>query len=155
MRRLIAIAVLVTLSVAVTAAAAARPIVPVSVRAQIKRQMPAFAYAPTRMAVGFRYASWRRSPQNVSISFTNRAGWEITFVALPSTGACRAGMEASFQLDGNKVYWSHNGAEQEAWRCVTGANGRAVRLVASSPQPPTLFANVGLGLVVASGARIR
>ena len=63
-------------------------------------------------------------------------------------------MEKSFQLDGNKVYWSHTGAEQQAWRCVTGPNGRQVRLVASSPQPPTKFADVGLGRVVASGKRI-
>ena len=63
-------------------------------------------------------------------------------------------MEKSFQLDGNKVYWSHTGAEQQAWRCVTGRNGQRVRLVASSPQPATKFADVGLGRVVASGKRI-
>ena len=62
-------------------------------------------------------------------------------------------MEKSFQLDGNKVYWSHTGAEQMAWRCVK-PSGRQVRLVASSPQPPTKFADVGLGRVVASGKRI-
>lgn len=69
-------------------------------------------------------------------------------------GACRMGMEKSFQLDGNKVYWSHTGAEQQAWRCVTRPDGRQLRLVASSPQPPTLFADVGLGRVVASGKQI-
>ena len=35
-----------------------------------------------------------------------------------------------------------------------GRQGKQVRLVASSPQPPTKFADVGLGLVVASGKRI-
>ena len=63
-------------------------------------------------------------------------------------------MEKSFQLDGNKVYWSHTGAEQMAWRCVTAPSGKQVRLVASSPQPSTKFADVGLGRVVASGKRI-
>ena len=88
------------------------------------------------------------------IRFANRAGWQIRFVAVRLRGSCRAGMEKSFQLDGNKVYWSHTGAEQMAWRCVTGPDGRQVRLVASSPQPPTRFADVGLGRVVASGKRI-
>jgi len=60
-------------------------------------------------------------------------GWEIRFIVLRTSGSCRTGMEKSFQLDGNKVYWSHTGAEQQAWRCVTGPYGRQVRLVASSP----------------------
>ena len=98
--------------------------------------------------------SWQKSPSNLEITFDNKAGWEIRFIALPTSGSCRTGMEKSFQLDGNKVYWSHTGAEQMAWRCVTGPSGRQVRLVASSPQPPTKFADVGLGRVVASGKRI-
>jgi len=145
----------VALAVTAVAAAATRPVVPVPVKAQIKRQKPALAYAPARMAIGFRYDSWHKTTQTVQISFVNKAGWEIRFIATPSGAACRDGMEKSFQLDGNKVYWSHTGAEQQAWRCVAAPGGRYVRLVASSPQPPTLFANLGLGLVVASGARIK
>ena len=90
----------------------------------------------------------------MQVVFVNRAGWEIDFIATRQHGSCRAGTERSYQLDGNKVYWSHTGAEQQAWRCVTGALGRTVRLVASSPQPSTRFAAVGLGRVVASGTRI-
>jgi hypothetical protein len=52
---------------------------------------------------------------------------------------------------GNKVYWAHTANEQQAWRCVRAPSGRMVRLVAASPQPPTTFADVGLGAVVASG----
>ncbi len=94
------------------------------------------------------------SASDVEITFGNGAGWEIRFSARTTGGSCRAGMEKSFQLDGNKVYWSGTGTEQTAWRCVTGASGRQVRLVASSPQPATKFADVGLGRVVASGKRI-
>ena len=96
--------------------------------------------------------NWQKSPSNLEITFDNKAGWEIRFIALPTSGSCRTGMEKSFQLDGNKVYWSHTGAEQMAWRCVTSPSGRKVRLVASSPQPSTKFADVGLGRVVASGS---
>ena len=149
-----AIALLLALAATTTAGAAARPVVPRPVQLQILVKAPALAYAPTRMALGFRYTNWQRTPANVEITFDNKAGWEIRFVALRQVGPCRAGMEKSFQLDGNKVYWSHTGAEQQAWRCVSSAHGRQFRLVASSPQPPTLFADVGLGLVVASGKHI-
>ena len=136
------------------AGAAAKPVVPRPVQLRILHTKPALAYAPTRAAFGFHYVSWQKSPSNVEITFDNKAGWEIRFIALRTSGSCRTGMEKSFQLDGNKVYWSHTGAEQMAWRCVTAPSGKQVRLVASSPQPSTKFADVGLGRVVASGKRI-
>lgn len=140
--------------VAAGATAARTPVVPVATQARIKLTAPRLAYAPTRMARGFRYVQWLRTPQTVQIRFVNRAGWEIDFVATPQRGSCRTGLEQSFQLDGNKVYWSHTGAEQQAWRCVTRPSGGSVRLVATSPQPSGVFAAVGVGLVVASGKRI-
>jgi hypothetical protein len=157
MLRPIVTAILLTLVVATTASmasAASRPVVPRTVQVQIKRDAPGRAYVPTRMALGFRYTNWLKTPATVEVTFDNKAGWEIRFVVVRLKGACRAGMEKSFQLDGNKVYWSHTGAEQQAWRCILRAGAQQVRLVASSPQPPTLFADVGLGRVVASGARI-
>jgi hypothetical protein len=64
-------------------------------------------------------------------------------------------MQKSFQLAGNKVYWGQTATEQEAWRCVTGTGGRRYRLVTATAQPPTRFADVGLGRVVASARKIR
>jgi hypothetical protein len=138
-----------------TAAASARtPVVPAAVQARIKARAPGLAYVPTRVALGFRYSGRGLVPGAVRIRFRNRAGWEIAFVAAPLRGDCRTGMEKSFQLDGNKVYWSHTANEQQAWRCVVGPSGRAVRLVAASPQPPSRLADVGLGIVAASGKYI-
>ena len=77
--------------------------------------------------------------------FTNKAGWEITFVSAALRGLCRAGSIKTFQLDGNKVYWSQTADEQQAWRCVRDGGGLWVRLVAASPQPPTKLAASGLG----------
>jgi len=156
MRRLTTIGLVLcgALLAAAAAGASARPVVPRPAQLRILRTTPTLAYVPTRMALGFNYVSWQKSPSNMMITFDSKAGWEIRFIALPTNGSCRAGMEKSFQLDGNKVYWSHTGAEQMAWRCVTGPSGRQVRLVASSPQPSTKFADVGLGRVVASGKRI-
>jgi hypothetical protein len=59
-------------------------------------------------------------------------------------------MAKSFQLDGNKVYWSQTAAEQHAWRCVNG-----MKLAATTSLPPNRFADVGLGRMTASGYRIR
>jgi hypothetical protein len=147
---------LVVLAVGAAAAeAASKPIVPPSVQALIRSKSPHLAYAPTRIAPGFRYQSWRSELDTMRIWFRNKAGWQIVFVAAPLRGDCRAGMEKSFQLAGNKVYWSHTDGEQQAWRCVAGPAKQSVRLVAASPEPPTKFADVGLGTVVASGKFLR
>jgi hypothetical protein len=146
---------MVTAAVAlVSAAQAAVPAVPVATQAQIARARPSLAYTPTRMLIGFRFRSWRTGPAAVYERFTNKAGWEITFVATPLRGTCRAGKVKSFQLDGNKVYWSRTVNEQQAWRCVRNRSGVWVRLVAASPQPPSKLADTGLGRVVASAKRI-
>ena len=137
-----------------TAWSATIPAVPLPVQAQIKRQKPLLAYVPTRVGIGFHYRNWWKTPTTVRERFTNKAGREIVFVATPLRGLCRTGMEKSFQLAGNKVYWSHRATEQQAWRCVRAPRGGRIRLVASSPQPPSQFADVGLGRVVASARRI-
>lgn len=148
---------------ATAATATSRPVVPRPVQLQILHRAPGLAYVPTRMAPGFRYVSWRRTPATVRVTFAHKTGRQLRFVAVPLIGSCRAGMERSFQLAGNRVYWSHTraewhwgypGAEQQAWRCVANPSGRQIRLVASSPEPPTRFAGVGLGRIVASGKRI-
>lgn len=116
----------------------------------IVRRAPAAAYVPARIAVGYRYAAWRSASGRLYLRFLNKAGREILFIVERQRGSCPAGREKTFQMAGNKVYWSHNAVEQQAWRCVNG-----MRLTASTPQPPTRFGDVGLGTVAASGHRIR
>ena len=72
------------------AGAAAKPVVPRAVQLRILRSTPALAYVPTRTASGFHYVSWQKSPSNLEITFDNKAGWEIRFVALRTSGSCRA-----------------------------------------------------------------
>ena len=124
-------------------------LVPVPVQHAIVQKAPLVAYAPARFAIGWRYKGWTHSG-TLRITFTNKAGKEIVFVAARFTGNCRAGMEKSFQLAGNKVYWGHTSNEQQAWRCVNG-----VKLVAATSLAPNRFADVGLGTIVASGHRLR
>jgi hypothetical protein len=130
--------------------AAPPPIVPLSVQHAIVRRAPALAYVPARIATGYRYRHWAFAGSAVRIRFANRAGKEIVFVAARRAGPCTDGREKTFQMAGNKVYWGQRAEEQEAWRCLNG-----VQLVAATPQPPTAFADVGLGRVAASAHRIR
>jgi hypothetical protein len=124
-------------------------LVPVAVQHQIAQKAPLVAYVPARLAVGWHYERWTHQGA-LRIYFSNKAGREIVFVASPFKGNCRAGMTKSFQLDGNKVYWSQTATEQQAWRCVNG-----MKLAATTSLPPNRFADVGLGIMAASGHRIR
>jgi hypothetical protein len=125
-------------------------LVPVPVQHAIVQKAPLVAYVPARVAVGWRYRRWTYQGGAVRIWFANKAGREITFVAAPFRGNCRAGMEKSFQMAGVKVYWGRTMNEQEAWRCVNG-----VKLVAATSLPPDRFADVGLARLAASGHRVR
>lgn len=124
-------------------------LVPAPVQHQIVERAPLVAYAPSRLAPGWHYASWRKD-RALRIVFENRAGEEIVFLAARFRGNCRAGMETSFQLAGVKVYWGHTTSGQQAWRCVNG-----VKLVGATTEPPERFADVGLGRLVASARRLR
>ena len=124
-------------------------LVPLPVQHQIAQKAPLVAYVPARLGIGWHYERWTHQGA-LRIFFANKAGREIVFVASPFKGNCRAGMTKSFQLDGNKVYWSQTTIEQQAWRCVNG-----MKLVATTSLPPNRFADVGLGIMAASGHRIR
>ncbi len=120
----------------------------------IEAKAGALAYVPTRIAIGFRYRGWSFRSGTLAITFRDRASRLLRFTAARRAGDCAAGKQTSFQLDGNKVYWSPTPAGQKAWRCVTGANGRQIELAVDTPMPPTAFAASGLGIVAASGKRI-
>jgi hypothetical protein len=149
MTRRFCLLIAVVAAAATAAAAAATPVVPAFTQGQIAKTVPSLAYVPARLAIGWRYRRWTHRGGVLRIFFANKAGREITFVAAPLTGTCRAGMEKSFQQAGVKTYWSHTANEQQAWRCVNG-----VRLVAASSLRPDQFADVGLGRIAASGHRI-
>jgi hypothetical protein len=149
MTRRFCLLIAVAVAAGTAAAAAATPVVPAFTQGQIAKTVPSLAYVPARLAIGWRYRRWTHRGGVLRIFFANKAGREITFVAAPLTGTCRAGMEKSFQQAGVKTYWSHTANEQQAWRCVNG-----VRLVAASSLRPDQFADVGLGRIAASGHRI-
>ena len=158
MRRAVPALATVALFAAATAAAAATPLVPTFSQHEIKAKQNLLAYVPTSAPTGFRYYKWTFTPKPAAMRvwLRNKQGWEITFIASPQTGPCDRGHEKSFQLRGNKVWWSHTANEQQAWRCVPSAvTGKLIRLTAATVQPPTKFADVGIGRVAASGRWIR
>ena len=148
--KLLLSACLLVAVLASSAAAATQPLVPTFTQHQIAKRAPALAYVPARIATGYRYHHWTYSGGVLRIWLRNKAQHDIVFIAAKQQGPCTAGKEKTFQMGGNKVYWSQSANEQQAWRCVGG-----VRLIASTVQPPTTFADVGLGQVAASGHKIR
>ena len=139
---------------ALIAVVLAAPVVPVHSQQALKKKLPALAYVPTRVGSGFHYYKWATTTRpSVRIWFRDKAAREITFIATYQRGPCATSKEKTFQLDGNKVYWSHTANEQQAWRCLV-RNGRTIRLTVATPIPPTEFADVGIGRIAASARYI-
>jgi hypothetical protein len=156
MRSGLGLTVLVVVGAATAVASAASPVVPRNSQLALRHKLPSLAYVPARVPSGFHYYRWATTTRPaLRIWFRDKAKHEITFVAVHLVGACSAGHEKTFQLDGNKVYWSHTAEEQQAWRCVVGPSTRPVRLVAATPLAPTRFSDSGLGRVAASGHLVR
>jgi hypothetical protein len=81
--------------------------VPVFIQHLIAKRSPAFAYEPTRIGPSsFRYASFTATAARVSITFKETPRRKITFTAGPSTRPCTSGKMKTFQMSGNKVYWT-------------------------------------------------
>jgi hypothetical protein len=150
MTRRFCLLIAVVVAAGTAAAAAATPVVPTFTQRAIATRAPSVAYVPARLAIGWRYRSWKLEGGVLRIWFADKGGHAIAFVAARFGGSCRAGMEKSFQLDGVKVWWSHTATDQQAWRCVNG-----VKLVAATSLGPDHFADSGLGRIAASGHRIR
>jgi len=133
-------------------------LVPAFIQHVIQQKAGPLAYIPTRASLGWRYSSYtwnattkqltvRIHDQHYKLSNTNHT-IAITAEYFGGTLAtCGDGNEKSYQVDGNKV-WSS--ADNLAWRCVKGAQGRIVKILASGGKYPA----VGLAIIAASVKRI-
>jgi hypothetical protein len=156
MRRLLIALSLVAVLAAVPASASSTPVVPVFIQQLALKKAGTVAYMPTRVTPGYRYTgyTWLAASRQLTFRFDDRryarnGKHVIRFTAEPFTGtlaSCADGKQKTLQLDGNKAYWDGS----VAWRCVRGADGRLVKLLAAGPNLP----DVALGVVVASGKRI-
>jgi hypothetical protein len=142
--------------VPLAAAAAAAPTVPTFVQRIAVAKAGPLAYVPARVPFGYRYTGYRYDAAHRILAFrfddrryAANGKHRLWFTAEPFGGtlaSCADGKQKTLQMDGNKVY-SDGGV---AWRCVQGAGGRIVKLLASGPNLP----DVALGGVAASGKRI-
>jgi hypothetical protein len=109
--------------------------VPLRVQRLLKKRVPAAAYVPTRLPVGYRYVKYEN---------LNRTGFDLYFGCcrkyLPSLGfdalllagsePCNQGQPAKvFWIEGTVVYWNANGADQSAWRCIRHGRTRLMLTV--------------------------
>jgi hypothetical protein len=116
------------------------PLVPPAIQHVIEHKAGPLAYVPTRSPFGYRYLSysWSNGGKQLTVRLHNRhyapSNTNRTVVVTDgSLAACGSGNEKSYQVDGNKV-WSAGG--DTAWRCVRGAQGRVVKIVATGKNLP-------------------
>jgi hypothetical protein len=151
-RKLVALLVVLVAAGGPAALAATRPVAGPALLA-IDKRAGFRNFLPTRMLLGFAYDRWSYRGGILRVDFRNKAGWTVEWRVQPMAGECGSGSTRTFQLDGNKVWWAQIGAEQQAWRCVFGLDGKPLRLVAASTTPPSRLADSGLGVVAASAKR--
>lgn len=139
------------------AVAVAAPPVPRTVQRTIGRRTGVFAFAPTRVPAGFRYAKWayQASPPLLRIFFENDAKrQEIIFATAAQLAPCKTGSGRTFHVDGLAVYFTHTPVTQQAWRCVR-VRGVTVRVIAATREPAVKLRPSLLTAMVAAAARIR
>jgi hypothetical protein len=134
------------------------PLVPPFIQNLIVQKAGPLAYIPTRANLGWRYMSYTWDAQTKQLTVRvhdkhyklSNANRTVAVTAGDFNGTlanCGDGNEKSYQVDGNKV-WSSG--DNMAWRCVKGAQGRIVKIVASGKGQPA----VGLAIIAASVKRI-
>lgn len=154
MAALVVLAALAVAALLPTSLSAAKPnpVVPPFIQKLVRAKAGGLAYVPTRVPFRYRYLGYGWKGRVLTIKVADRrfpldGRHSLAFTAqrFGTLASCGDGREKTLQMDGNKVYWDG----EVAWRCVRGADGRAVRLAASGPNLP----DVALGRVVASGKR--
>ena len=120
------------------------PVVPPFIQHVIEQKAGDLAYVPTRAPFGYRYRSytWNPATRQLTIRLHDRhyaasnAGRTVAVtierLGLP-IARCGDGNEKSYQVDGNRVFSSGGTL---AWRCVRGAGGRTVKILASGRNLP-------------------
>ncbi len=155
--KLATLGIALALAAVPSASAGPSPLVPPFIASLVKAKTGPLAYAPTRSPFGYRYLSYTWTPATKILNIrlhdkhykASNPRHRATFTAEwfgGSLASCADGKQKTIQYDGNKVYWDSG----VAWRCVRGAGGRNVKLLAASPTLP----DVALAQIVASGKRI-
>jgi hypothetical protein len=135
------------------------PVVPPFIQHVIEQKAGPLAYIPTRAPFGYRYLSykWDAAGQRLTIRLHDRhypvsnanRTVPVTVERFGGTlASCGHGNEKSYQVDGNKVF---SAGDNLAWRCVRGAGGRIVKILAAGRNLPAST----LAIVASSVRRIQ
>jgi hypothetical protein len=135
------------------AALATAPAVPVVAQQDLAARSPQLAYVPASAPSGYRYViwRWRQNLGEMHVTFRDRAGNQIDFVAEWQYGSCTGRQQKTYRFGRTQVRWSQHGAEQRAWRCVA-ASGIRIELAASTASKLT---SAALARAVASMRHVR
>lgn len=138
------------------AAFATAPAVPLAAQQNLAARSPQLAYVPTSLPTGYRYAvwHWRQNAGAMHVTFRNRAGKQIDFLAEWQYGRCTGGEQKTYTVARKHVRWAQHGTQQRAWRCIPAA-GISVELAASSAQSTSALAPAALARMVAGAQHIR
>ena len=141
---------------ALVAALATAPAVPLVAQQNLAARSPQLAFVPASVPSGYRYAiwRWRQNAGEMHVFFRNRARKTIDFVAAWQYGRCTGGMQKTFTFAHRQVAWAQHGTQQRAWRCVA-ASGIRIELAASTAQPASVLAPAALARAVASVQHVR
>jgi hypothetical protein len=135
------------------------PLVPPFIQHVIEAKAGPLAYVPTRAPFGYRYLSYtwdaggkrltvRLHDRHYAVSNTNRTVAVTAQWFGGTLATCSAGNEKSYQVDGNKVF---SAGGDLAWRCVRGAGGRIVKILAAGRNLPAS----ALAIVASSVRRLQ
>ena len=135
------------------------PLVPPFIQHVIEQKAGPLAYMPTRAPFGYRYLSyaWDAAGKRLTIRLHDRhytasnANRTVAVTAEWFGGSlltCGEGKEQSYQVDGNKVF---SAGGDLAWRCVRGAGGRVVKILAAGRNLPAS----ALAIVASSVRRLQ
>jgi hypothetical protein len=141
---------------ALVAALATAPAVPVAAQQNLAARSPQLAYVPASAPSGYRYAiwRWRQNVGEMHVTFRNGARKTIDFVAEWQYGRCTGGKQKTFAIARTSVSWAQHGTQQRAWRCIAGS-GIRIELAASTAQPASALVPAALARAVASMQHVR
>ena len=120
------------------------PLIPPFIQHVIQQKAGPLAYVPTRSPFGYRYLSYRWSPNGKRLTVRlhdrhyrpSNANRTVAVTAEwfnGSLASCGDGNEKSYQVDGNRVF---SAGGTLVWRCVRGTGGRTVKILVAGRNLP-------------------
>ncbi len=116
--------------------------IPSSVRHRIAAEFPALTYGPTWLrSARLRYEGWSHGREQWEATFgvppnsQLELAWDVSRLSRSACGEMAGYEEATFTINGVKVYWWASNGEETASRCITADGGGQVAITANTTVP--------------------